>query len=211
MEKLQTLNDIVLEQIKFIDKDFVLSNPLVLSPKANGTTLYLGQETNTWYGSHKNVTSARVVEGYYDEFFLEDKMPNKPFWRFIRNAADTHDVGNEGNITWANLFICSNKDRKGTPTNFEEIKDISINYILNVIDVLKIEKVVAVVGPKNPYYDVLMTLLAELGWKTDKWPTVKKTVVYSDNEKLLYTYHPNRLQRTHNFDKACLEVRSFIK
>lgn len=29
MNKLETLNDGVLEQIKFIDKDFVLSNPLL--------------------------------------------------------------------------------------------------------------------------------------------------------------------------------------
>ena len=42
LEKLQTLNDEVLEQIKFIDKDFILSNPLVISPKAKGTILYLG-------------------------------------------------------------------------------------------------------------------------------------------------------------------------
>ena len=211
LEKLQTLNDEVLEQIKFIDKDFILSNPLVISPKAKGTILYLGQETNTWYGSHKDVTSARTLEGYYDEFFLDNGMPNKPFWRFIRNAAGTHDVGNKGNITWANLFICSNEDRKGTPVLFDEIKDLSINYLLDIIDILGIEKVVSVVGPKNPYYDALMNLLGELGWKTDMRPTINKPVVYSDNNKLLYTYHPNSLQRTHNFDDACLEVRSFIK
>ncbi len=209
--KLHTLNDSMLEQVKFIDKDFLLSNPLLLSPNANGKILYLGQETNTWYGSHKDVTSARDIEGYYDEFFLGDKMPNKPFWRFIRNAVETYDVGNEGNITWANLFICSNKDKKGTPILFDKINDLSVDYLLNVIDILDIEKIIAVIGPKNPYYSVLMNLLGELGWKIEKWPTFSEPVVYSENEKLFYTYHPNSLQRTHNFDDVCIKASEFIK
>ncbi len=209
--KLHTLNDEVLEQVKIIDKNYLLSNPLLISSNSTGKILYLGQETNTWYGSHKGITSARVVEGYYDEFFFENKMPNKPFWRFIRNAADISDVGNDGDITWANLFICSNKDKKGTPKLSDEIKNLSINYLLNVIDILGIEKVIAVVGPQNPYYFVLMSLLGELGWKTNEWPTESKTVVYSENEKLFYTYHPNRLQRTHNFDDACIKASKFIK
>lgn len=210
-QKLQTLNDIVLEQIKFIDKDFKLSNPLLISSNVKGSILYLGQETNTWHGSHKDITSARTLEVYYDTSFLGDRISNTPFWRFIRNAAEVHDVGNYGNITWANLFVCSNKDKKGTPVLFDEIKDLSVNYLLNIIDILDIEKIVAVVGPKNPYYDALMSLLGELGWEMEKWPTINKPVVYSDNNKLLYTYHPNSLQRTHNFDDACLEARSFIK
>ncbi len=209
--KLHTLNDNILEQVKFTDKDYLLSNPLLVSPNANGKILYLGQEANTWYGSHKEITSARVVESYYDEFFLGDKMPNKPFWRFIRNSADIHDVGNEGNISWANLFICSNKDRKGKPKLYNEISGISINYLLNIIDILGIEKVVAVVGPNDPYYTVLMSLLGELGWKIDSWPTTSKTVVYSDNKKVFYTYHTNRLQRTHKFDDVCISVSKFIK
>ena len=126
MSKLQTLNDNVLEQIKFIDKDFILSNPLVVSPKASGTTLYLGQETNTWYGSHKDVSYARDLEGHYDYFFLEDNMPNTLYWKFIREATNCHDVANNGNIIWNNLFICSNKECKGTPKLVDEIKNLSI-------------------------------------------------------------------------------------
>lgn len=208
--KLHTLNDSMLEQVKFIDKDYLLSNPLLLSTNANGKILYLGQETNTWYGSHKNVTSARVIEGYYDEFFLGDKMPNKPYWKFIRKVIETYDVGNEGNITWANLFICSNKNRKGMPILYKEISDISINYLLNIIDILGIEKVVAVVGPKDPYYTVLMSLLGELGWKIDGWPTTSESVVYSDNQKLLYTYHPMYLQKSKNLNFAIEKTRKFI-
>lgn len=209
--KLHTLNDSVLEQIKFIDKDYLLSNPLLLSSNPKGKILYLGQETNTWYGSHKDVSSARKIEKHYDYFFLENRMPNKPFWRFIRNAVQTYDVGNEGNITWANLFICSNKDKKGTPILFDKIKDLSVDYLLNVIDILDIEKIIAVVGPKNPYYSVLMSLLGELGWNIEKWPTFFEPVIYSENEKLFYTYHPNNLQRTHNFDDACIKASKFIK
>lgn len=47
MSKLQDLNDEVLEKVKFIDKDFELSNPLLLTDDAKGKILYMGQETNT--------------------------------------------------------------------------------------------------------------------------------------------------------------------
>ena len=52
MGKLENLNDEVFERIKFIDKDLVLSNPLLVTSNSKGKILYLGQETNTWYGSH---------------------------------------------------------------------------------------------------------------------------------------------------------------
>lgn len=211
MSKLEDLNDEVLEKIKFIDKDFELSCPLLLTDQVKGEIFYVGQETNTWQGSHKNLISARNLEKQYNEYFLGDRMSEREFWRFIRKSTDCHDVANKGNITWSNLFICSKVNEKGTPRLHEEIKDISINYLLNIIDYLNIKKVIAVVGPKNPYYSVLMQLIGELGWKVNNWPTKNVPVVYSDNQKLLYTYHPNYLNRIHKFDETSCFTKEFIK
>lgn len=211
MSKLQDLNDEVLEQIKFIDKDFELSNPLLLTDNIPGKILYVGQETNTWQGSHKYFSSARELEKRYDDYFLKDKMSNREFWRFIRNATECHDVANDGNIVWSNLFICSKEKEKGTPNLHQEIKDLSVNYLLNVIDYLKIEKIVTVVGPKNPYYTVLMQLISEMNWNVQSWPTLENPVIYSDNEKLFYTYHPNYLNRKHKIDDVTNELKNFIK
>lgn len=210
MDKLQALNDNVLEQIKFIDKDFILSNPLVVSPKAKGTTLYLGQETNTWYGSHKDVSSAREIEKHYDYFFLEDNMPNTLYWKFIREITNSHDVANDGNIIWNNLFICSNKECKGTPKLVDEIKNLSIEYLLNIVDIFGIESVISVIGPCNPYYDVLNKFASELGWQINGWPNKNKPIVYSDNKKILYTYHPMYLQKSKNFKFVVEETKKFI-
>ena len=180
MSKLQDLNDEVLEKVKFIDKDFELSNPLLLTDDVKGKILYMGQD----------------LERKYNEYFLKDKMSNREFWKFIREGVSCHDVANQGNITWSNLFVCSNAYKKGTPSLHEEIKELSVNYLLNVIDYLGIQKVVSVVGPSNPYYDALLKLMGELGWEVQGWPTLSSPVIYSDNKKLFYTYHPNYLRRS---------------
>lgn len=62
MRKLEELNAEVLEKIKFIDKDYELSCPLLLTNEAKGKILYIGQETNTWNGSHKNVATSMELE-----------------------------------------------------------------------------------------------------------------------------------------------------
>ena len=55
MSKLQDLSD----EVQFIDKDFELSNPLLLTDDVKGKILYMGQETNTWWGSHKGFSSLK--------------------------------------------------------------------------------------------------------------------------------------------------------
>lgn len=210
MNRLEDLNDYVLEQIKFIDKDNELSNPLLVTPNAIGKTLYLGQETNGWFGSHDNLISSRKLEREYDNFFMRGKMPKTPFWKFIRSVTNVNDVANNGDITWANLFICGNKDRKGTPVLHDEIKELSVLYLTYLVDILKVDKIIAVVGPKNPYYTVLNMFSSELGWHFNGWP--KKTVpyVYSDEEELFYTYHPMYLQISNNYNKTIIEGEKFI-
>lgn len=210
MIELESLNDEIFEKIKFIDKDFVLSNPLLISPNVSGKILYLGQETNTWCGSHKNFDSARELEKLYDDFFLKNRMPNTLYWKYIREATNCHDVANDGNITWNNIFICSNKDHKGTPVLFNEINDLSVYYLANIIEMLKIEKIISAVGPTNPYYDTLNKLVSQLGWLINDYPTVNEPCVYSDNEKMLYTYHPMYLQKSKNLNRTIEETKKFI-
>lgn len=210
MIKLENLNEEILEKVKFIDKDLVLSNPLLISSNVKGKILYLGQETNTWCGSHKDFDSAKELEKLYDDFFLKNRMPNTLYWKYIREATNCCDVANDGNITWNNIFICSNVDRKGTPVLFNEINDLSVYYLANIIDILKIEKIISAVGPKNPYYDTLNMLANELGWSINDYPTVNKPCVYSDNEKILYTYHPMYLQKSKNLDKVIEKTKKFI-
>lgn len=190
MGKLENLNDEVFERIKFIDKDLVLSNPLLVTSNSKGKILYLGQETNTWCGSHENYNSARELEFEYDNYFLKDKMSNTLFWKYIREVTGYHDVASEGNITWANLFICGNKDCKGTPVLYNDIKDLSVYYLSNVVDILNIDKIISVVGPKNPYYETINKLASELGCIINEYPTIRIPYAYSDNEKIFYTYHP---------------------
>ncbi len=211
MNELETLNDKVLEQIKFIDKDCELSNPLLVAPNTKGKTLYLGQETNGWFSSHNKFTSARELEKEYDNFFIKAKMRNTLFWKFIRRVTGVNDVANLGDITWGNTFICGNKDCKGTPSLSNEIKNVSVNYLVNLVNILEIEKIIAVVGPKNPYYTVLNELISSLGWELTDCPQKSNPYVYSDNKKLFYTYHPMYLQRSKNFNKTLNEAKNFVK
>lgn len=208
MEKLELINDRVLEQIKFIDKDEVLANPLLISKNATSKVLYLGQETNTWYGKNKDMDSARTLEKYYDDYFLGNKMSNVLFWRYIREVLGKHNVSED--VTWANLFVASNHDRKGTPVIHDKISDISLEYLLNIIDIFEMEKIIAIVGPRNPYYNLLNKLSLELGYGQLKWPSKANPVVYSDNEKILYTYHPIALNRLGNLIPSENEAKKFI-
>ncbi|MGN1268945.1 MAG: hypothetical protein ACI4U0_05560 [Candidatus Aphodocola sp.] len=210
MGKLENLNDEVFERIKFIDKDLVLSNPLLVTSNSKGKILYLGQETNTWCGSHENYNSARELEFEYDNYFLNDKMSNTLFWKYIREVTGYHDVARKGNITWANLFICGNKDCKGTPVLYNDIKDLSVYYLSNVVDILNIDKIISVVGPKNPYYEAINRLASELGCIINEYPTIRIPYAYSDNEKIFYTYHPMYLQKSKNFSNVVKVNKEFI-
>lgn len=212
MNKIEKLNDSVLKQVKFIDKDCVLSSPLLVSANAKGKILYIGQETNGWFSSsNNNNLSARDLEKKYDDFFMNSKMPNTLFWKFIKRVTDAYDVANFGNVTWTNLFVCGNKDRKGTPLLFHKIEKISVDYLANLVDILEIEKILAVVGPNDPYHIVLNVLSTSLGWNLSDSPKKDKPYVYSDNEKIFYTYHPMYLQISNNINKTIDAAKKFVK
>lgn len=70
---------------------------------------------------------------------------------------------------------------------------------------------VSVVGPSNPYYDALLKLMGELGWEVQGWPTLSSPVIYSDNKKLFYTYHPNYLRRSGKTQEVSSSLKEFIK
>lgn len=58
-------------------------------------------------------------------------------------------------MTLGNDFICGNKSEKGILIIFKNITDISINYLLNIIDYFKIEKIIVTLGPLEPYYNCI--------------------------------------------------------
>ena len=128
-----------------------------------------------------------------------------------KKSVSCHDVANQGKHNIVKSFVCSNAHKKGTPSLHEEIKELSVNYLLNVIDYLGIEKIVSVVGPSNPCYDTLLKLMGELGWEVQGWPTLSSPVIYSDNKKIFYTYHPNYLRRSGKTQEVSSSLKEFIK
>ena len=203
-------NEEILEKIVYLDEDNELSNPLLVSPKINGKIMYIGQETNRWWGLLKeNGYSASDLERFYEDFFLKNNVNNGAYWRFIKGIINKTNISDD--IVWTNILIAGKAFGKGKPSICDKLIDLSVKNLIAIYEYAKIEKIICVCGPNNPYYDIFMKFLSEIGKQVSNYPHKCDRIIYSSDDSVLYTYHPQYLKRIKQFDKVEEKAKIFVK
>ncbi len=204
MNKIEVFNEYALNKLKSMDNMEDISNPLLVSPKAYGNVMYIGQETNGWYGSisDTNYSSEFLTSNY--ENYLNGKVRNTLFWKFIK---DIYGEDFYKNVIWANALIVGKACKKGLPSNYERFTELSVENLLTIYEYFNIEKIIATGGPYNPYKNICKTFFNEVGINIDINLNTTNGAVYSDDNKVLYTYHPQYLRRKNLYDKVVKEAK----
>lgn len=210
MKNIHEFNEKALNYLRKIECNEDLSNPLLISPKCSGKIMYVGQETNCWQGGLRdNEYKVIELEELYYEKFFNSNFKNTLFWKFVREIYEKYNVSDD--IIWTNVLLVGKKDSIGKPLNSDRIRDISIENLISIYENFNIEKIICVAGPNNPYYDVFTSFLDEIGKTISGYPCKEQTVVYSDDKKAAYLYHPQYLWRNDIYDDVVDEMKLFIK
>ena len=176
----------------------VTTNPCYLEgiKKAPVKILYIGQEVNTWGNSLKHLRlDAKQLEEIYYQFFCLNYATNKDFWKAARSFIEVEKQDLSKYIIWNNALIAGRKDAKGAPAHAQELMNISVDYLTYLINYFEPDLIVTVVGPKDPYYQVLSQLFKNCNIKITGYPTSKNPLIISEDNRLYWTYHPNYLNR----------------
>lgn len=205
MNELKKQNNYILNQYYNLPNKEQLSIPLLVSSSEKYTNnlnrkiLYIGQETNGWlnYKDEFFMPDLDYIETAYFNF-LKNGANNKEFWMFIRKCLDIPKEELSKNIIWNNSIITSKRIGIGTPDIDDNLKSISIKYLKFLHNYFKPECTIFVNGPRNPYYSITNNLLKDFDSSLiDKWPTKEKPVLFDDKNKIIWTYHPNYLNKSH--------------
>ena len=104
MEKIVEFNDYALAELRKLNNTNEISNPLLLSAKARGKIMYTGQKTNDQFESLRvSNYNAREFEDFYERYFLNGKVRNTLFWRFIKDIIEIDDLAST--IVWTNTLV----------------------------------------------------------------------------------------------------------
>ncbi|MBS5113703.1 MAG: hypothetical protein KHZ15_13600 [Coprobacillus cateniformis] len=213
--KIKKLNEKTYNKINELARDD-LSYPLLISPileKENNSNkiLYIGQETNTWYKNKSHINLTFLENKYYS--FLKDNATHRNFWQFINEILNYEPL--ISNIIWANCFICGKKEKRGTPIVTNELIQISIDYLVEIYNELKPNKILIVCGSNYPYYIVIESFLRKIGVNNKELlnTCLSKDNLYhsfktADNTTTVFwTYHPTFLY----INKKACDIKIQIK
>jgi len=179
----------------------------------NRKILYIGQETNCWlnYENINYMPDVEKVEQEYFDFLAKRCANNKDFWRFIRDCLEISREELSKNVIWNNTIISSKRTSIGNPKMTQELEDISIKYLIYLHDYFKPEYTIFVNGPKKPYLTITNEVLKNLGSDlVDNRPTVQNPVLIDSNKGVIWTYHPNYLNKSHLKDEVIQKVKKKI-
>lgn len=210
MKKIQGFNDYALEELRKLNNTNEISNPLLVSPKAKGKIMYIGQETNGWFESLNDSNySARELEDFYVRYFLNGRVRNTLFWRFIKDVVENDDLASS--VVWTNALIVGKDKGVGCPRVNSEIKDLSVENLITIYECFDIKKIICAAGPCNPYYDVYTTFLKEIGKNINDYPRNGNPLAYSDCGDAIYINHPQYLWRKSIYYDVLGKSKEFIK
>lgn len=209
MKNLVQYNRKILERYYTLEHQSSYANPLLVSPKLikhHPQIMYIGQETNTWY-QEKYLTANELEECYYH--FLKNNTPSSLFWKFIKNCFDLNDDNLCQNILWCNALLCGKKEEKGTPIVTKELLTLSKEYLIFLYQYFSPEYIMIVAGPNHPYYAVIKSFLEEINHANLQYPTKKEMCQISNH--IIWTYHPNYLNRTGKIKEITREIQKIRK
>ena len=205
MNNLKKYNNHLLNQYYKLTNKQQLSIPLLVSSSEkyinnlDRKILYIGQETNGWlnYNDESFMPNIDYIETAYLNF-LKNGANNKEFWMFIRKCLNIPKEDLFKNIIWNNSIITSKRIGIGTPDINSELRTMSIKYLKFLHNYFKPEYTIFVNGPRNPYYNITNDLLKDLNSSLiGKWPTKEEPVLFDDQKNIIWTYHPNYLNKSH--------------
>lgn len=211
MKNLMIYNKKILEQFYHLEHQNEYSYPLLVSPKIKKygpQIMYIGQETNTWL-KHKNekIPVEEIEDAYY--FFLKNGLPSTLFWKFIEQSFNLDKKEIYQNIIWCNSIICGKKYEKGTPKLSQEMIDMSIDYLVHLYYEFHPDYICIVAGPNNPYYFIIKAFLSTIKKDNIMYPTRKNFCQINDS--IIWTYHPNYLNRIGKIGSTIVEVNKVRK
>ena len=196
--ELHEFNNYILNEYNRLACKDELSKPLLVSPKLTSKkeVLYIGKETNTWYDDEDLVM---LEQRYYD--FMKNNARNRDFWKFIKSMYSVDQV------LWNNTFICGKKDTLGLTPYYEDIYQMSVDYLVYLYKYFKPNKTIIACGPNNPYYRVVEAFCKEVNSNlVGLYPTSKEPIVSDYNLNIHYTYHPKYLKMNHKTDEVKLKI-----
>lgn len=207
MNKIESFNEYAFNKLKGMENMEDIANPLLVSPKCNGNIMYIGQETNGWYGSIAKTDYSCEFLTYNYENYLNGKVRKTPFWNFIK---DIYGEEFYKDVVWTNSLIVGKACGKGVPTDYERFIDLSVENLLTIYEYFGIDKIICTGGPYNPYKKICKMFFDEIGKNIDMSLNVKDGVIYSDDQKVLYTYHPQYLKQAKIYNKVLESAKEIM-
>ena len=212
MTDLKAMNIIIYDKFKKL-KDANLSAPLLVSSNrylhslTKHPIMYIGQETNGWVNYDDGHMDFDKIEDTYDNFLIDYHTSKSLFWSFLKKATGLSYEEFSKQIIWCNTLIAGKKDAIGTPNITNELKDISLEYLLFLYNYFKPLYVIDVSGPNNPYYDVTTKFLDTIGSNiSTSYPSKENYILMDDIKNIVWTYHPKKI----NMDQKTGEVTDKI-
>lgn len=197
--ELHEFNNYILSEYNQLACKDELSKPLLISPNLtynNDSVLYIGKETNTWYDESDLL---KLEQRYYD--FMKGNARNRDFWKFIKSMYSVDQ------IIWNNTFICGKKDSLGLTPYYEDIYQISVEYLVFLYQYFKPRKTIIACGPKNPYYAVIEEFCKQINSSlAGEYPTLSNPLVSDNDLNIYYTYHPKYLKLQHKTNEVLSKI-----
>ena len=194
--ELKEYNKIVYDEYLNLNNLDSLSSPLLVSSNryldniCSNPIMYIGQETNGWVNDDIDNPTLNDIESYYDGFLIDYKTSKSTYWQFIKNIISSYDELYK-NIIWVNTLLVGNKNNIGYPIIDNDIRRLSLEYLLFIYNYFKPSYIINVSGSNNPYYYNTIKFLDTIGIKIN-CPTNNEPIVISDN--YIWTYHPKYLR-----------------
>ena len=219
MRNLREYNEEILNTYYKLDNYNDLAMPLLVSSKNDyfnsfeRKILYIGQENNSWLnydGENKSFCVDDVEQAYLN--FLSEGANNKEFWTFIRNCLEISKEKLLTNVIWNNTVICGKRMGIGHPKMNEKLEKISTQYLIYLYEYFKPEYTIFVNGPSNPYYNIMQEVLKNINSDLcNMWPTGKNPILYDCDKKIIWTYHPNYLNRSHLKEESLNKIKKIVR
>lgn len=192
-----------------------MSCPLLVSTKKEylenlqNPILYIGQETYTWLNYDDNFIYSidNIEEGYYN-FFKELPFSMNVFWSFFKDSTGISKKEFISRLIWSNCYICGKRNEKGLTEYHNEIKNLSIDYLIHLYEELHPKLTIFACGNNEEYYSIVRAFVKRI--KECDIKKVSKQNEIIQVEDILYTYHPNNLRFSKNQKQIKEKIKSFL-
>lgn len=202
---------------KYMKLDYAkMSCPLLVSTEKDyienlkEPILYIGQETYTWLNHEDDfVYDIDNIEERYYQFLKETPFTMKnTFWKFFKENTGIEKQEFINRLIWGNCYICGKKNDKGLTEYHDDIKDISIEYLINIYKELNPKLTIFACGNREEYYNVVKEFVKII--KDYNIEKINKQNEIVEVEDILYTYHPNNLRYSKNKNQIKEKIKSLL-